>query len=97
MWYNGEIQYFDGMYGQDNPSSNFEKWGHFSQMIWKSTTHVGCATVDCSGKGNMDSFAKPAIYTVCNYGPAGNMGGAYAKNIEQPSGDATVSGTKCTL
>ena len=43
--------------------SNFNKVGHYTQMVWKSTTHVGCGIATC---GNF-------IIIVCNYDPPGNM------------------------
>ncbi len=36
--------------------------GHFSQIVWKSTTHVGCGWADCAGKGPFE---------VCHYLPNG--------------------------
>lgn len=86
-FYNGEVNAFSGLYGQANPS-NFEDWGHFSQLVWKSTTSVGCATVHCpngvtNGVGTKD-------FTVCNYKPAGNFANDYAKNIAKSLGRPTV-------
>lgn len=47
--------------------SLFEKWGHFSQIVWKGTTHVGCYTAHCpNGLGNVGSDVSP-YFTVCNY------------------------------
>jgi hypothetical protein len=66
------------MYGQATPSNidtdAFDKWGHFSQIIWADTTDVGCATVDCTsqGLGNVGSNVPP-FFTVCNYYPAGKI------------------------
>jgi pathogenesis-related protein 1 len=40
--------------------------GHYTQLIWKQTTKVGCAIATCSN-GN--------LIVVCNYDPAGNMQG----------------------
>lgn len=72
LFYNGEVNYFDGLYGQANPDmSNFEKWGHFSQIVWKDTTKVGCATQYCSGGlKNVGQYVSP-YFTVCNYGSPG--------------------------
>ena len=75
LMYNDEFEYFDGLYGQANPSmAQFESWGHFTQILWKDTTHVGCATVDCNGLRNVDDSPDSAIpYTVCNYSPPGML------------------------
>jgi uncharacterized protein YkwD len=92
LFYNGEVNYFNGLYGQANPDmSNFENWGHFSQIVWKGTTKVGCATVDCSASGlaNVGQYVSP-YFTVCNYGPPGNYGGQYASNIGASLNRATV-------
>ena len=43
-----------------------EMCGHFTQMIWKNTTAVGCAIAVCPD-GN--------VIVVCNYDPSGNWGG----------------------
>lgn len=71
LMYNDEIEYFSGLYGEANPDmTNFEKWGHFSQIVWKGTTQVGCYTTVCSSLGNVDGESN-VPFTVCNYSPAG--------------------------
>ncbi|KAI0536856.1 CAP domain-containing protein [Xylaria digitata] len=90
MWYDGEFNAFlPSYYGQATPDmSNFESWGHLSQVVWASTTSVGCHAQFCpkgTAYSNLDSW-----FTVCNYSPPGNVGGAYAKNINSPKGDASV-------
>ncbi|RYP93149.1 hypothetical protein DL770_000723 [Monosporascus sp. CRB-9-2] len=92
MWYNGEFsKYLPSYYGQDTPDmSNFEAWGHLTQLVWKSSTRLGCAVQFCP-RGSMSSDMD-AWYMVCNYGPPGNVGGAYATNVLAPLGDATVYG-----
>lgn len=88
MFYNNEEPYFT-YYGEANPTANFESWGHFSQLVWKGTTGVGCATVHCPG-GIAEAEGTSPYFTVCNYSPAGNWGGEYAQNIGSPLGHPTV-------
>lgn len=87
LMYNDEMEYFPTPYGESDPSmADFAKWGHFSQIVWKGTTHVGCATVVCDGLSNVDSrWSLP--FTVCNYSPAGNSAGEYSDNVRAPRGD----------
>merc|ERR1712129_627252 len=44
--------------------------GHFTRVVWAGTTSVGCATAQ-GGRWT---------YVVCNYGPPGNMQGAFDSN-----------------
>ena len=68
--YNGEINFYPA-YGVEPDMSNFEKWGHYSQIVWKSTTAVGCATQYCpGGLANTGGNVSP-YFTVCNYSPPG--------------------------
>lgn len=71
MWYNGEVDlYPSSSYGQANPDfSNFEGWGHYSQMVWIGSTKVGCAAQYCPA-GTMEP-SMGAWFSVCNYYPAG--------------------------
>jgi hypothetical protein len=86
LFYNGEVGYYDNLYvdlpeGTTQESEdaqvkinmdNFHEWGHFSQMVWKGTTEVGCATVDCSSKSLANTGGNVApFFTVCNYKTAG--------------------------
>ncbi|OAL22136.1 hypothetical protein AYO20_11236 [Fonsecaea nubica] len=88
--YNGEINFYPS-YGGEPDMSNFEKWGHYSQIVWKSTTSVGCATQYCpNGLANTGGNVSP-YFTVCNYSPPGNFGGEYGANVLQPGGLPTVT------
>ena len=49
----------------DAPTGDLELYGHATQVIWKESTTVGCATHDCRGA------ALGMWFTVCNYYPAG--------------------------
>ena len=42
--------------------------GHYTQVVWRATTKVGCALHDCPGLQYGSSV-------VCDYGPGGNIGG----------------------
>jgi hypothetical protein len=91
FWYNGELNKFPSSdYGKGSPDmGNFHDWGHFSQLVWSSTQQVGCATYLCPA-GTMVA-GMDAWFTVCNYFPAGNMGGAYGTNVFPPQGQPGVS------
>ncbi|EKM59284.1 uncharacterized protein PHACADRAFT_86217, partial [Phanerochaete carnosa HHB-10118-sp] len=44
---------------------------HFTQMVWKATTQVGCGVASCNNI--FDSKFGPATYHVCLYNPVGNV------------------------
>lgn len=84
LMYNDEFDYFNNLYGEANPDmTNFEKWGHFSQIVWKGTKEVGCYTKVCNSLQNVDSDG-PIPFTVCNYSPAGESSEFPPKNICVP-------------
>lgn len=90
LMYNDEMMYFANLYGQASPdTSNFDAWGHFSQIVWKGTKQVGCATVVCPSLQNAGGSNVP--FTVCNYLPAGNYDGQYAENVLAPTGSNVFS------
>lgn len=65
-WYTNEIgKYTTGEFSLGS--------GHFTQLVWKATTRVGCAF---RGK------AQP-IYIVCHYEKHGNVKGRFEENVQQ--------------
>jgi len=55
--------------------------GHFTQLVWKSTTKVGCGLKLCS---YLDSAGfNNAEFLVCEYSPPGNYQGQFAANVLQ--------------
>lgn len=80
-WYS-EVKDFN-FYGLANPPSGGGVTGHFTQLVWKSSQKVGCATVKCAA-GTVLSY--PSYYTVCNYSPPGNFNGRYAENVRPSLG-----------
>lgn len=51
--------------------------GHYTQMVWKNTTEVGCGIIRKSNSFTEDSKGK-ASYLVCIYNPGGNIDGVAA-------------------
>ncbi|GEQ71357.1 hypothetical protein JCM33374_g5040 [Metschnikowia sp. JCM 33374] len=70
-WYD-EIRDYDF----SNPGFS-EATGHFTQVVWASTTKVGCAQVTCNNAWQQ--------YTICEYSPAGNVIGYFAENVFPPT------------
>jgi hypothetical protein len=50
--------------------------GHFTQVVWKSSNKLGV------GIGFANGGKK--VYVVAQYGPAGNMMGAFPENVPPP-------------
>jgi len=84
-WYDSEIA--NVPWGQDSPSTSGPEFLHATQVLWKGSTQVGCATVQCAS-GTI--FGMPSWYTVCNYHPQGNVIGDFNANLSEGSGAATV-------
>lgn len=67
-----EAWYDEGNNYDYNTASSFD---HFTQVIWKGTTKVGCAYKDCSA----ENWGK---YIICSYDPAGNIIGQGKANLK---------------
>ncbi|KAF2733924.1 PR-1-like protein [Polyplosphaeria fusca] len=69
-WYNDSAEMVHGwhqeevLYPYDHPYYD-DAWGHFSQMVWRDTSRVGCAWGYCPGK-------KFPGRLYCFYDPPGN-------------------------
>jgi len=60
--------------------------GHFTQMVWRSTTQLGCAMVgpaDCPN-GISHGTNKYGYMLVCQYSPPGNVVGQFSSNVMKP-------------
>ncbi|SCW00792.1 LAFE_0C12090g1_1 [Lachancea fermentati] len=66
-WYD-EIK----LYNFDNPGFS-EETGHFTQVVWKNSTIIGCGYIYCGSY-----FGQ---YTICNYEAPGNVAGEYSENV----------------
>jgi Cysteine-rich secretory protein family len=57
-------------YDFNSPTGFSEKTGHFTQLVWKDTTSLGCAAIDCTGRNALTGHI-----LVCEYWPPGNVVG----------------------
>lgn len=65
MWYD-EIKLYKF------PDGGFSmQTGHFTQLVWRGTTQVGCGHAQCNGND----------IWVCEYDPPGNWDGEYRTNV----------------
>ena len=77
-----------GWYYKEEPNYNYSTGksknggviGHFTQVVWKSTTLIGCAVATGTYLAYQNSY-----YVCCNYFPAGNYIGEYVQNVRTPS------------
>jgi len=75
-WYS-EVSKYD----YTNPGFS-SSTGHFTQVVWKSTTQLGCGTA--KGTKRINSTLYNAFYVVCQYSPAGNVQGQFPANVLKP-------------
>ncbi|KAH7018749.1 CAP domain-containing protein, partial [Macrophomina phaseolina] len=68
MWYD-EINDYGSYWGKDDVPMGVM---HFTQVVWKGTTKVGCGVYDCGSQGNL---------VTCRYQAAGNYLGEFAANV----------------
>jgi len=69
MWYNECVDPGYTFGPKKNPGT-----GHFTQVVWRGSTHVGAARIKVGDKS----------YVVANYLPAGNFVGRYKQNVPRP-------------
>jgi hypothetical protein len=65
-WTDEKRLFFPGAFPNVSRSGNWADVAHYTQMIWKTTTHVGCAIYR---DGTWD-------YLICRYSPPGNRDGS---------------------
>gem|GEM_PF-269497 len=64
-WTDEDRFFKPGFFPDNSNSGNWADVGHYTQIIWPTTTHVGCAL----------KSDKQDDYVVCRYSPAGNIRG----------------------
>ena len=65
LWAAERADYRPGLFPNNSRSGDVERVGHYTQLIWRSSRRVGCATA----VGRQEEFL------VCRYSKAGNITG----------------------
>lgn len=73
----GSSPVVDGWYGAEidlvktwDPISYSQSTGHLTQLLWRSSTQVGCARLNCTNPNDSPNWRQ---ITLCNYYPRGNI------------------------
>lgn len=64
-WASEQRDFVPGIFPAVSRSGNWENVGHYTQMVWPTTTRIGCAVASNARND----------YLVCRYSPAGNIDG----------------------
>lgn len=71
-----------------------EQTGHFTQLVWKTTTEVGCGRTFCNGNNDVPGWYEyleggydtdSTRYLVCEYFPRGNVIGEFDVDVQGTS------------
>jgi hypothetical protein len=65
LWTAEKADYRPGLFPNNSRSGDVEHVGHYTQMIWRNSRRVGCAT----------AVARQEEFLVCRYSEAGNVTG----------------------
>lgn len=72
-FYNGEVNHYT-YYGAEPDENTLHEWGHFTQIVWKGSSSIGCYTTNCTDSGLQGVDPTTGImpyFTVCNYADPG--------------------------
>lgn len=73
-----------GVFPNNSNNGNWSAVAHYTQIVWPTTTHVGCALASSA----------TADYFVCRYSPAGNKDGVYLAAGQHEPRAADGAGTQ---
>jgi len=75
-WYD-EVQSYDF---NTHKSKDGKDVYHFTQLVWKDSTKLGCGVAECQSMKNLESSGK-MIHIVCDYNPQGNVYQSYGDEM----------------
>lgn len=75
-WYGQEVNRYNFATGESTGPT-----GHFTAIVWRSTTQIGCAVGGLHGECNTKFGAVPNTVIVCRYSTAGNWGGQQLQEV----------------
>ncbi|KLO11770.1 PR-1-like protein [Schizopora paradoxa] len=67
----------ESSYNPRNPQPS-----HYTQVVWKGTTAVGCFAATCPPGSIFPSNFGNTLYYVCEYSPQGNVIGQFGSNVQ---------------
>ncbi|KAG8985131.1 hypothetical protein FRB94_005050 [Tulasnella sp. JGI-2019a] len=75
----------DAMTGWTSEQSSYDpsnpQPSHYTQVVWKGTTSVGCALYTCAAGTIFPALYGTTNYYACEYYPAGNVIGQFPQNV----------------
>jgi len=75
MWYE-EI----ALYDYANPGFS-SATGHFTQMVWTTSTRIGCGYTVCTNGISDNGNNRPGLIAFCHYSVPGNVQGEFATHV----------------
>lgn len=65
LWVAEKVHFTPGLFPNVSRTGDWNDVSHYTQMVWRGTTHVGCALYRGGGKD----------FLICRYSPPGNKDG----------------------
>ncbi len=72
----------ESSYNYNSPGWNGGVAGHFTQVVWKDSTGVGCSTAYATG---LPEGSMPIAILTCDYEPPGNVEGEWTQQVQKPT------------
>jgi hypothetical protein len=74
-WGQEKQHFVGGTFPNVSNTGNWEDIGHYTQMVWRNTTEVGCGLAHYDDDQSMPGYILHNTVLVCHYNPAGNVTG----------------------